>query len=246
LRAATIAILLAAIACDGKRASPLAPVAPVEAPSPDARLETMVAEQIASRNVRDPRVLAAMRRTPRHEFVPSGQRRRAFDDGPLPIGHGQTISQPYIVALMTELATLKLGDRVLEIGTGSGYQAAVLADIGAEVYSIEIIPDLAKEARERLDRLGYSAVKTRAADGYFGWKEAAPFQAILITAAAGHVPPPLLEQLSEGGRLVAPIGDAFVGQTLFRITKKGSEFLKEDWGGVRFVPLTGRIQRSSD
>ncbi|MBI4565467.1 MAG: protein-L-isoaspartate(D-aspartate) O-methyltransferase [Planctomycetes bacterium] len=204
----------------------------------------MVASQIESRSIRVVSVLRALRKTPRPEFVPPDQRHRAFDDGPLPIGYGQTISQPYIVALMTELAAVKPGDRVLEIGTGSGYQAAVLAECGAEVYSIEIIPELAKEARERLDRLGYSKVRTKAADGYEGWPEAAPFQAILITAAAGHVPPPLLDQLADGGRLVAPIGEPFFGQTLFRIRKNGSELIQEDHGGVRFVPMTGKIERA--
>jgi protein-L-isoaspartate(D-aspartate) O-methyltransferase len=175
-------------------------------PSSAAR-ERMVAEQIAARGVADARVLAAMRKVPRHEFVPADVRARAYDDSPLAIGHDQTISQPYIVALMTELAALGPGARVLEIGTGSGYQAAVLAEVAGAVYTIEILAPLARRAEATLSRLGYGRVHVRQGDGYRGWPEAAPFDAIVVTAAAPKVPPALLEQLADGGRLVMPVGD---------------------------------------
>ena len=162
----------------------------------------------------DPAVLAAMRRTPRHAFVPAGVRDRAYDDGPLPIGFGQTISQPFIVALMTELLGVDSRDTVLEIGTGSGYQAAVLAQVAGEVYSIEIVPALGARAAETLGALGYANVATRVGDGYYGWPEHAPYDGIMVTAAAGHIPPPLVEQLAPGGRMVIPVGGAFATQQL--------------------------------
>ena len=203
--------------------------------------ENMVSRQIEARGVRDPRVLAAMRRVPRHEFIPAAQRALAYRDGPLPIGYGQTISQPYIVAVMTELAKLKPGDRVLEIGTGSGYQAAVLAAVGAEVYSIELVPELAAEAAETLRRLGYDSVQVKHGDGYAGWPEVAPFRAILVTAAPPTVPPLLLEQLAPGGRMVIPVGDYF--QELQVHTRGEDGIDVETIFPVRFVPmLRGRIE----
>ncbi len=210
----------------------------------DAMVATQIAGDDAFRDpVRAEPVLAAMRAVPRHEFVPDERRRSAYDDTPLPIGHGQTISQPYIVGLMTELLDLKPGAKVLEIGTGSGYQAAVLADLTPYVYSLEIIEPLLKQAAERLARLGYKTIQTRCADGYDGWAEAGPFDGIIVTCAAGHVPPPLWDQLKPGGRMVIPIGGVYETQRLIVLTKQAD-------GGrrsrtiipVRFVPMTGKMQ----
>ncbi len=201
--------------------------------------EKMVASQIEARGVSDAQVLAAMRTVPRHEFVLEQYLSRAYTDQPLPINHGQTISQPYIVAEMSELLEVQEGDRVLEIGTGSGYQAAVLAEMGVSVYTVEIIPELADEARERLDRLGYTEIQTLTADGYFGWEEYAPFDAIIVTAAPDHLPQPLANQLAEGGRLVIPIGPVGAFQTLWLFEKIDGELQATNMGGVRFVPLTG-------
>ncbi|GMQ87064.1 MAG: protein-L-isoaspartate(D-aspartate) O-methyltransferase [Gammaproteobacteria bacterium] len=187
----------------------------------------------------DPRVMQAMARVPRHEFVPASERRYAYENRPLPIGYGQTISQPYIVAIMTDLMKLEPGDRVLEIGTGSGYQAAVLAELVQQVYSIEIIGDLARRARDVLDRLGYAQVKTRVGDGYYGWQERAPFDAIIVTAAADHVPPPLIKQLKPGGRMLIPVGSRFMTQQLVLITKGDEGITTRLLLPVRFVPLTG-------
>jgi len=187
----------------------------------------------------DPRVMQAMSSIPRHEFVPEAEKRYAYENRPLPIGHGQTISQPYIVAIMTDLLGLKPGDRVLEIGTGSGYQAAVLAELVQEVYSIEIIGDLARRAREVLDRLGYKQVKTRVGDGYYGWEEQAPFDAIVVTAAADHVPPPLIQQLKTGGHMIIPVGSRFMTQQLILVTKSDDGITTRLLLPVRFVPLTG-------
>jgi len=191
--------------------------------------------------VRDPRVLAAMRAVPRHEFVPAILRHLAYGDNPLTIGHGQTISQPYIVAKMTELAALKPSDRVLEVGTGSGYQAAVLAALVKEVCTIEIVAPLAEEARERLKRLGYANVEVRIGDGYAGWPEKAPFDAIVVTAGATHIPPPLVEQLKPGGRMVIPVGESSYDQELkvLRRGKTPKDIKVETIMPVRFVPLTG-------
>ena len=205
----------------------------------DAR-RRMVA-QIAVRGVADERVLAAMRRVPRHEFVAPGSRAAAHEDEALPIAHGQTISQPYIVALMTELAALDKRSRVLEVGTGSGYQAAVLAEVAGEVYTIEIIAGLARDAARTLQRLGYGAVHVRQGDGYRGWPEAAPFDAILVTAAAPAVPRPLLEQLVDGGRLVMPVGAGDQELEVHRRTAAGVEVRRVI--PVRFVPLTGEGAR---
>jgi protein-L-isoaspartate(D-aspartate) O-methyltransferase len=179
-----------------------------------------------------------MRSVPRHLFVPPEQRPYAYRDRPLPIGHGQTISQPFMVAYMTELVSPGPGRKVLEIGTGSGYQAAVLAAAGAEVFSIEIIPQLAEAAGKRLDDLGYGAVAVRSADGFYGWAEQAPFDAILVTAAAEFVPPPLLEQLAEGGLMVIPVGSPFFVQTLMLVQKRDGKPYATSLMPVRFVPFT--------
>jgi len=203
--------------------------------------ERMVREQIEARDVRDSRVLAAMRLVPRHLFVPTEMQPYAHSDQPLPIGYGQTISQPYIVAFMSEALELKPEDRVLEIGTGSGYQAAVLARLAREVYSIEIVEPLAKEAEARLKQLGYANVKVRVGDGYRGWPEAAPFDAIMVTAAPRHVPPPLVEQLREGGRLVLPVGRFF--QDLIRIRRTRDGERRETLLPVRFVPMVGEAEK---
>ena len=185
-------------------------------------------------------VLAAMGRVPRHEFVPERLRDIAYADRPLPIGHGQTISQPYIVALMTDLLKPEAGQVVLELGTGSGYQAAVLAALGLEVYSLEIVPELGRAAARRLERLGYGKARVKLGDGYDGWPEKGPFDAIVVTAAAGHVPPPLLEQLKPGGRMVIPVGKPFMVQQLVLVSKDaGGNLSTRQLLPVRFVPLTG-------
>jgi protein-L-isoaspartate(D-aspartate) O-methyltransferase len=197
----------------------------------------MVAHQLKARDITDPRVLAAMGKVPRHLFVPPDLAPLAYGDHPLPIGGGQTISQPYIVALMSQWAEVKPGDRVLEVGTGSGYQAAVLAELTDQVFTIELLPELSKQAAERLKSLGYHQVMVQAGDGYRGWPEAAPFDAILVTAAAPKVPPALTSQLKEGGRLVIPIGEARGEQTLVRLRKVKGELKEEERLPVRFVPL---------
>ena len=206
-----------------------------------AARNAMVARQIEPRGVRSPAVLQAMRAVPRHEFVPEAVRARAYQDSPLPIGEGQTISQPYIVALMTELAALRKGARVLEIGTGSGYQAAVLAELGAQVHSIEIVEPLGRRAAETLKRLGYATVKTRIGDGYRGWPQAAPFDAILVTAAPPRIPEPLKQQLAVGGRLVVPVGED--EQELLVLTRTKTGFEERRVLPVRFVPMTGEAQK---
>lgn len=197
----------------------------------------MVQQQIRARGVADKRVLSAMARVPRHEFVPAGQRPYAYEDRPLPIGEDQTISQPYIVALMTELLELDAGDRVLEIGTGSGYQAAILAELTPHVYTIEILPKLAQRAEQTLRRLGYGQVKVKAGDGYLGWPEHAPFDAIIVTCAPERVPEPLREQLKEGGRMVIPVGPQWTGQTLYLLRKQGGDLEQKAVIPVRFVPM---------
>lgn len=204
-----------------------------------AKREALVQRTIVERGVTDPAVLAAMRAVPRHMFVPDDYLGQAYADRPLPIGYGQTISQPYIVALMSEELELEPGDRVLEIGTGSGYQAAVLAVIVDQVYTIEIVPELAESAAARLATLGYDNVVVTQGDGYFGWEEFAPFDAIIVTAAPDHLPQPLMGQLKEGGYLVIPIGPPGGYQSLWRFTRTDGEPRAENLGGVRFVPLTG-------
>ena len=204
-----------------------------------ARLATMTAESTGVVSF-DPAVMAAVGRVHRHEFVPEEVESSAYANRPLPIGHGQTISQPYIVALMTHLLEVESGERVLEIGTGSGYQAAVLAELGTNVHTIEIVEPLARQAQRRLARLGYDGVETRLGDGYYGWPEAAPFGAIIVTAAAGHVPPPLVEQLAPGGVLVIPVGEPFAVQLLLLVHKQeNGEVSARQILPVRFVPLTG-------
>jgi protein-L-isoaspartate(D-aspartate) O-methyltransferase len=198
----------------------------------------MVARQIEARGIDDPATLAAMRNVPRHLFVPEARQRQAYADSPLPIGFGQTISQPYIVAYMTELLQLAPGMRVLEIGTGSGYQAAVLAEIVDDVYTIEIIAELADWGERNLRGSGYHRVRVRRADGYHGWEEFAPFDAIVVTAAADHIPPPLVEQLRDGGRMVIPVGSPFRTQMLMLVTREGDDVRTQSLLPVRFVPLT--------
>ena len=221
--------------------SATAEAAPTGAP-PDPYAETrlaMVRDQIAARDVIDAAVLDVMRRVPRHRFVPDAYLSAAYEDHPLPIGYGQTISQPYIVAVMTEALKVRPGDRILEIGTGSGYQAAILDALGAAVYTVEIIPALAEQARARLADLGHTHTQVLAADGYFGWPEHAPFDAIIVTAAPDHLPQPLVGQLKDGGRLIIPIGPTGSYQTLWLFEKVNGELLATDLGGVIFVPLRG-------
>ncbi len=201
----------------------------------------MVDVDLRGRDIKDPNVLAVMLKVPRHEFVTGSYKNRAYADFPLPIGKDQTISQPYIVALMTQSARLQPEDRVLEIGTGSGYQAAVLAELVKEVYTIEIIEALANDARSDLKRLGYENVKVKHGDGYQGWEEFAPFDAILLTAAAPEIPQPLIDQLKEGGRMVLPL-EGMLFQDLVRITKEKGGLKREKITGVRFVPMTGEVR----
>jgi len=207
-----------------------------------AERQRMVETQIRARDVRDPRVLAAMATVPRHLFVPEAYRQQAYEDYPLPIGDDQTISQPYIVALMTSLLDLRGGEKVLEIGTGSGYQAAVLAQIAGDVRTIEILDSLAARARRTLSELGYDNVHLKVADGWAGWPEEAPFDGIVVTAAPPRVPQPLLDQLKVGGRLVIPVGRFFQDLLVYTRTEKGFE--KRNVIPVRFVPMTGEAQNS--
>jgi len=208
---------------------------------------SMVSRQIIARGVTDQRIISAMGHVPRHLFVPASLRRMAYEDHPLPIGYGQTISQPYIVAYMTEAADLKPTDRVLEIGTGSGYQAAVLAEIADEIYSIEIIKPLADSARAKLAELGYKNIKVKWGDGYEGWPEHAPFDAIIVTAAPAEIPGKLTEQLAEGGRMVVPVGSVF--QELYLITRTDRGITKKALLPVRFVPMVrgaGEAEKGED
>jgi protein-L-isoaspartate(D-aspartate) O-methyltransferase len=204
-----------------------------------ARLE-LVENDIEGDGIMNKHVLRAMRTVPRHKFVPPDYVDQAYDNHPLPIGYGQTISQPYIVAWMTELLELQPGEKVLEIGTGSGYQAAILAELGfVDVYSIEIVPELAENAATRLQDLGYTNVHVKQGDGYFGWPEYAPFDAIIVTAAPDHLPAPLAEQLAEGGRIVIPIGPQGWYQSLWKFVNEDGELKAYNMGGVAFVPFTG-------
>jgi protein-L-isoaspartate(D-aspartate) O-methyltransferase len=196
----------------------------------------MVDRQLRARDITDPTVLGAMEAVPRHLFVPSDLRKMAYNDCPLPIGNDQTISQPYIVALMSQLLSLEPGDRVLEIGTGSGYQAAVLAQMGIEVYTVEIIPQLALRAETQLDTLSYNGVTVKTGDGYKGWPEYAPFDGIIVTCAPTTIPEPLKEQLAEGGRMVIPAGESYA-QKLYLLTKNNGKIVRQNIIDVRFVPM---------
>jgi protein-L-isoaspartate(D-aspartate) O-methyltransferase len=219
---------------------------PTPEPTPTAIIDRffharqqMVWNQIRARGVSDEAVLTAMETVPRHEFVLPKYLEQAYADHPLSIGYGQTISQPFIVAWMTELLELDRDSKVLEVGTGSGYQAAVLAEITDQVYTVEIIEELEKSAEERLKRLGYTKVKVKHADGYYGWEEYAPYDAIIVTCAPDHIPQPLVQQLKDGGRMVLPVGPPGGYQSLWLITKQGDQVLSKNLGGVIFVPLTG-------
>ncbi|MEN8710972.1 MAG: protein-L-isoaspartate(D-aspartate) O-methyltransferase [Arenicellales bacterium] len=189
----------------------------------------------------DPRVMKALSRVPRHEFVPVDEKQNAYENRPLPIGHGQTISQPYIVAVMTDMLNLEPDSRVLELGTGSGYQAAILGELAGKVYTIEIVEPLGMQAKERLQRLGYDNVTTKVGDGYYGWEEHAPFDAIIVTAAASHIPPPLIKQLKPGGRMVIPVGSRFMMQQLLVVDKReDNKIVSKQVLPVVFVPVTGK------
>ena len=207
-----------------------------------AQRQRMVEQQLKPRGIKDDRVLAAMARVPREEFVPADERGDAYEDGPLPIGLDQTISQPYIVAFMTEQLRLRPSDRLLEIGTGSGYQAAVLAELVADVYTIEIVEPLAKTAGATLQRLGYKNVHLRVGDGYQGWPEEAPFDAIIVTCAPDKVPQPLVEQLKNDGRMVIPVGERFA-QQLYLLEKKNGQLKESATLPVRFVPMVRETQK---
>jgi protein-L-isoaspartate(D-aspartate) O-methyltransferase len=218
----------------------------IAASDPDktvSQRDRMVRDHLIARGIRDRRVLEAMKKIPRHLFVDESLKGRAYGDHPLPIGEGQTISQPYVVAWMTEALKLKSSDRVLEIGTGSGYQAAVLAEIVKEVYTIEIKKRLKITASNLLQELGYKNIKTKNADGYFGWEEHAPFDAVIITASANHIPPSLIKQLKEGGRLIIPLGSTLYYQTLTLAAKKDGELEVRQMGSVVFVPMTGEVRK---
>ena len=204
--------------------------------------KNMIEKQLESRDIYDEKVLEVMGKVERHKFVPELLKDDAYDDNPLPIGYGQTISQPYIVALMTQTLAVDENDKVLEIGTGSGYQATILAELVKDVYTIEIIKELAYLAEDRLNGLGYKNIEVKNADGYFGWEENAPYDAIIVTAAANHIPPSLLQQLKDNGKLIIPLGSTLTFQTLTLVTKKGDDLETEFITGVRFVPLTGKAQ----
>jgi protein-L-isoaspartate(D-aspartate) O-methyltransferase len=238
---ACFALALSALGCGSKREE--APKASAGGADTEAGLRArMVETQIAARGVRDPRVLAAMRKVPRHLFVDPAAAAQAYEDHPVPIGNNQTISQPYIVALMTELLELPPKGRALEIGTGSGYQSAILGEIAAEVYSIEILPELAQMAGRKLKELGYANVEVREGDGYRGWPEHAPFDGIIVTAAPEKIPEPLVEQLAVGGRMVIPVGGFFQELKVFTKEKDG-RISEKDIIPVRFVPMTGEIEK---
>ena len=206
--------------------------------------QQMVNVQLKGRDITDPQVLKIMSRVPRHLFVSKSLSSQAYADHPLPIAEGQTISQPYIVALMTQILKIKTGEKVLEVGTGSGYQAAVLAELTENVYTLEIRPKLAEEAGKKLVKLGYTSIQAKQGDGYFGWPEASPFDAIIITAAANHIPPPLLKQLKPGGRMILPLGSTTFFQTLTLITKHADGTTDvQHLTTVSFVPMVGEVQK---
>jgi protein-L-isoaspartate(D-aspartate) O-methyltransferase len=249
VRVLALALLLTACKDEAKQKSKLEPT-PIAAPADAAAAKppdefgearfAMVDRTLVARDITDARVLAAMRITPRHEFVPPDIRHLGYEDRPLPIGFDLTISQPYIVAFMTQAVGIKAGDKVLEIGTGSGYQAAVLAMMGAKVFTIELHPELGARTKKVLDKLGFKDVAMKIGDGYAGWPDAAPFDAIMITCATPEIPPPLAAQLKNGGRIIAPIGDDY-GQALVLMTKQGSSWTNESLMEVRFGPMKGRI-----
>ena len=220
--------------------SPALRIAHTPTPDPfEGSGEHMVKSQIELRGVKDEKVLQAMANVPRHEFVPSDHIDQAYADHPLPIGYGQTISQPYMVAVMTELLGLSPDSKVLEIGTGSGYQVAILAELAREIYSVEIIPELCNQAKNRLARLGYTNVQVMCGDGYYGWEEHAPYDAIVVTCAPDHIPQPLIDQLADGGRMVVPVGPPGAYQALWLVERHGEEIKSQRMMGVAFVPLTG-------
>lgn len=207
-------------------------------PTRQSQRDRMVEKQIIARDISDERLLAALRKVPRHLFVPADVRPAAYNDSPLPIGHGQTISQPFIVAYMTEVARIERDTRLLEIGSGSGYQAAIAAELSDHVYSIEIVPELAARAAATLKETGYERVHVRQGDGYHGWPEAAPFDVIIVTAAADTIPPPLIAQLAEGGRMIIPVGPQFGAQNLVLVTKQKEKVRTRTLMPVAFVPFT--------
>ncbi len=209
----------------------------------EKKRKIMVERDVRGRGIKDKKVLEVMGKVPRHLYVVESLRDKAYEDYPLPIGDGQTISQPYVVALMTEALRLRASDRVLEIGTGSGYQAAVLAEVAKEVYTVEIRKGLAGKAERRLEDLGYKNVRVKYGDGYFGWEEYAPFDAIIVTASANHIPPPLIKQLRENGRLIIPLGSTVYYQVLTLATKRKGEINLEQITPVAFVPMTGEVQK---
>jgi protein-L-isoaspartate(D-aspartate) O-methyltransferase len=222
---------------------PTSPSFSSEDPNLIAARKRMVEHDLKGRDITNPKVLEIMGRVPRHLFVDKSLQSQAYADHPLPIGEGQTISQPYIVALMTQILLVQPGERVLEIGTGSGYQAAVLAELTNQVYTVEIREGLTKLAGQRLKQLGYEMVRVKYGDGYFGWEEYAPFDAIIVTCAANHIPPPLIKQLKEGGRLIIPLGSTTYFQTLTLLTKKQGKPDIQHLTGVAFVPMTGEAQK---
>lgn len=233
-----LAVLLMVIVLLTATASPS-----LSSDSLEIKRREMVEKDIKARGIRDRKVLDAMLKVERHLFVDDAKKNRAYNDHPLPIGEGQTISQPYVVALMTEAVSLKGNERVLEIGTGSGYQAAILGEIVKEVFTIEIKKGLYETARERLKRIGYKNIQIKHGDGYFGWEENAPFDVIMITASANHISPLLLAQLKEGGRLIIPLGSTVFYQNLTLIKKEKGKHIITELGGVAFVPMTGEVQK---
>ena len=236
MRSVAQSLIVAAIAASGcgQKAPPVSDFA--------AQRQQMVQQQLMTRGINDQRVLAAMAKVPREEFVPPDSRAASYEDGPLPIGYAQTISQPYVVAFMTEQLRLKPSDRVLEVGTGSGYQVAILAELVSEIYSIEIVEPLAKNAEATLQRLGYKNVHLKIGDGYKGWPETAPFDAIIVTCAPDKVPQPLVDQLKDDGRMVIPVGDRFA-QQLYLLEKKNGQLKQSATLPVRFVPMTGEAPK---
>jgi protein-L-isoaspartate(D-aspartate) O-methyltransferase len=228
-----ILVAIAAIGC-GQTAAPSSDFA--------AERQRMAQQQLRARGINDGRVLAAMEKVPREEFVPANSRAASYEDGPLPIGYGQTISQPYIVAFMTEQLQPKPSDRVLEIGTGSGYQAAILAELVKQVYTVEIVEPLAKNAETTLQRLSYKNVHVKVGDGYKGWPEEAPFDAIIVTCAPDKVPQPLVDQLKDGGRMIIPVGERFA-QELYLLEKKNGQLKESVTLSVRFVPMVGETPK---